>query len=69
MSNWYSPEDNASSPVDPDAPEDDDGVVVPTLVNCSLPPPAWAREYDVATATVCGMYLVFGLVCAFFGYR
>lgn len=27
------------------------------------------REYDPYTATVCALYFVFGVVCAFFGYR
>lgn len=27
------------------------------------------RDYDPYTATVCALYLVFGVVCAFFGYR
>ena len=27
------------------------------------------REYDPYTATVCAIYFVFGVVCAFFGYR
>ncbi len=41
----------------------------PPDANCSMPVPDWKEEYTVATATVCGMYLVFGLMCAFFGYR
>ena len=41
----------------------------PAATNCSMPVPDWKEEYNVATATICGMYLVFGLVCAFFGYR
>ena len=27
------------------------------------------RPYDPYTATVCALYFVFGVVCAFFGYR
>lgn len=27
------------------------------------------RQYDPYTATVCALYFVFGVVCAFFGYR
>lgn len=27
------------------------------------------REYDPYTATVCALYLIFGIACAFFGYR
>ena len=27
------------------------------------------RPYDPYTATVCALYFIFGVVCAFFGYR
>ncbi len=40
-----------------------------SATNCSMPVPDWKRDYNVATATICGMYLVFGVMCAFFGYR
>lgn len=38
--------------------------------NCSLPTPFFSHEtYNVVTATICMLYLFFGVFCAFFGYR
>ena len=82
-SDWYSPNDSyvldEEDKTNNDSSIDDVTSLFPALVaNCSLPsPPDWtgggttAEEAGVriATAVVCALYLVFGLVCIFFGYR
>jgi len=43
---------------------------VVTMFNCSLPTPFFNHEtYNVVTATICMLYLFFGIFCTFFGYR
>ena len=45
------------------------GDIVPTT-NCSLPPVFDIIEgYNVVTATICALYVFFGVFCALFGYR
>jgi len=40
------------------------------FTNCSLPTPFFSYEtYNVVTATICMLYLFFGVFCTFFGYR
>jgi hypothetical protein len=41
------------------------GVATTTVTRCRYPD----YNYDVATAVICGMYLVFGVVYSLFGYR
>jgi len=83
-SDWYSPDLSASvSPAAdendggsgvfnetfdvaserPAAPTPEDGVIS----NCSFV--TWRRDYELTTAIVCGLYMVFALMCIFFGYR
>ena len=48
-----------------------DIVSTSSMQNCSLPSPVLIsdQDYNVVTATICGLYLIFGVVCTFFGYR
>jgi len=40
------------------------------MANCSLPTPFFSHNtYNVVTATICMLYLFFGIFCTFFGYR
>jgi len=40
------------------------------MINCSLPTPFFSsHDYNVVTATICMLYLFFGVFCTFFGYR
>ncbi len=78
-SDWISPNYSA---IPPPGSEDDgsNGTAagdVPTTTstgvdvsatNCTIPYPL-ARDYNVVTATICGLYFMFGIVCTFFGYR
>ena len=76
-SDWYSPdlssstsgEDGNIMPNTTQSP--DDNVITSSMQNCSLPSPILIgnQDYNVVTATICGLYLVFGVVCTFFGYR
>lgn len=42
----------------------------PDMINCSLPTPFFNHDkYNVVTATICMLYVFFGVFCTFFGYR
>ena len=69
-SDWISPN---YSVIPPTADEDDAAdrnitTVTTSATNCSMPYPL-ARDYNVVTATICGLYFMFGVMCTFFGYR
>lgn len=40
------------------------------IANCTFPTPTeMINEYNIVTATICGLYVFFGIFCALFGYR
>ncbi|TRY78762.1 hypothetical protein TCAL_09462 [Tigriopus californicus] len=74
-SDWVSPNLSVVTP-DQEAGGPANGSIGPSggPTHCSLPAPIWTRPgppeaLDTVTAVICGLYLVFGLVCTFFGYR
>lgn len=72
---WYEESPNFSV-VTTDTDKDVDPGLFPTVVptrqaeNCSLPSPFFqASDYNSVTAAICALYFMFGIFCAFFGYR
>jgi len=62
------PNDHKNENNDNESNLDDPGVTM--MVNCSLPMPFFNHDtYNVVTATICMLYLFFGIFCTFFGYR
>lgn len=74
-SDWYSP--NLSTTDQPSLNatlEPPDVTKTSSPSNCTLPTPdllgmGFTFEEAVITGILCALYLVFGVVCAFFGYR
>ena len=54
-----SPEDNEEAPT-----------IFSFVTNCTFPTPIeMVSNYNIVTATICGLYVFFGIFCALFGYR
>ena len=73
---WYEESPNLSGVTTDDDKDPLNGLfptVVPTnpaAENCSIPAPFFkSSDYNVVTATICALYFMFGVFCAFFGYR
>ena len=74
-SDWISPnfsvtdDGNGSTSATPGTPGVTPPGSIPAMTNCTLLPAPLAEDYNVVTATICGLYFMFGVVCTFFGYR
>jgi hypothetical protein len=76
-SDWYEESPNLSGVTTDNDSKDSNAGLFPTVVptfpameNCSLPTPFFeSSDYNVVTATICALYFMFGIFCAFFGYR
>ena len=76
-SDWYEESPNLSGVTTDNDSKDSNAGLFPTVVptfpameNCSLPAPFFeSSDYNVVTATICALYFMFGIFCAFFGYR
>ena len=80
ISDWVSPnlsvianENPADNDGNSNATDGVDGGPTNVLVNnCSLPTPFWEQDQNtlnIVTASICGLYFMFGIVCTFVGYR
>jgi len=69
-SDWISPNYSLTPPDqdNDDGSGSEDVVVTTAAANCTLPILLY-RDYNVVTATICGLYFMFGVACTFFGYR
>jgi hypothetical protein len=74
-SDWISPNYSMIPPGDADddyggADRNDTTIItsIEDATNCSMPYPL-SRGYNVVTATICGLYFMFAVLCTFFGYR